>query len=103
MQFEILGEILQIETFAAGSGIREIARLRGLYGCGRWRKRKGTRVRLPDVSLRLVELCIITRKSDGFLCSHPTFSAKWRFERFVENIGMRHEEKRRCSRQRTGL
>jgi len=28
MQFEIVGEISQIETFAVGSGIREIARLR---------------------------------------------------------------------------
>jgi len=28
MQFEILGEISDIETFATGSGIREIARLR---------------------------------------------------------------------------
>jgi hypothetical protein len=32
MRFEILGEIAEIETFAAGSGIREIGRLRKLYG-----------------------------------------------------------------------
>jgi hypothetical protein len=48
MHFEILGQISDIETFAAGSGIREIARLRRVYGRGRWRKRKGiARVR-PD-------------------------------------------------------
>jgi hypothetical protein len=41
MHFEILGEISSIETFATGSGIREIARLRRIYGRGRWRKRKG--------------------------------------------------------------
>jgi hypothetical protein len=41
MRFEILGEISDIETFAAGSGIREIARLRRIYGRGRWRKREG--------------------------------------------------------------
>jgi hypothetical protein len=41
MQFEIIGEVWQVETFAAGSGIREIARLRRVYGRGRWRKRKG--------------------------------------------------------------
>ena len=29
MQFEILGEISAIETFATGSGIRELARLGG--------------------------------------------------------------------------
>ena|SRR5262252_6030391 len=32
MQFRILGEITDVETFAAGSGIREIARLRRIYG-----------------------------------------------------------------------
>jgi hypothetical protein len=41
MSFEILGTITAIETIAAGSGIREIARLRNRYGRGRWRKRKG--------------------------------------------------------------
>ncbi len=42
MHFEILGGIADVETIAAGPGIREIARLRKLYGRGRWRKRKGT-------------------------------------------------------------
>jgi hypothetical protein len=57
MSFEIIGEISQIETFAVGSGIREIARLRRLYGRGRWRKRKGVaRIRLIDGSLHLAEL-----------------------------------------------
>jgi hypothetical protein len=57
MQFEIVGEISRLETFAAGSGIREIARLRRVYGRGRWRKRKGiARVRLADGSLHLAEV-----------------------------------------------
>jgi hypothetical protein len=57
MQFEIVGGISQVETFAAGSGIREIARLRRIYGRGRWRKRKGiARVRLADGSLHLAEV-----------------------------------------------
>ena len=57
MPFEILGEISQVETFAAGSGIREIARLRRVYGRGRWRKRKGiARVRLADGSSHLAEV-----------------------------------------------
>lgn len=42
MHFEILGDLANVETIAAGSGIREIARLRKRYGRGRWRKRKGT-------------------------------------------------------------
>ena len=57
MRFEILGEISDIETFASGSGIREIARLRRIYGRGRWRKRKGlARVKLSDGSIHLAEL-----------------------------------------------
>ena len=57
MMFEIIGEITGIETFAIGSGIRELARLRKFYGRGRWRKRKGiATVRLSDGTIRLAEL-----------------------------------------------
>ncbi len=48
MYFEIIDEIGEIETIAAGRGIRDIARLNRRYGEGRWRKLKGVaRVRLP--------------------------------------------------------
>jgi hypothetical protein len=57
MWFEILGDISDVETFAAGSGIREIVRLRRAYGRARWRKRKGiARIRLPDGSVHLAEV-----------------------------------------------
>jgi hypothetical protein len=57
MRFDILGEISAVETFAAGSGIREIARLHRIYGRARWRKRKGiARVRLADGSIHLAEI-----------------------------------------------
>jgi hypothetical protein len=57
MQFGILSEISEVETFAAGSAIRELARLRRAYGRGRWRKRKGIAlVRLADDSVHLAEL-----------------------------------------------
>lgn len=57
MSFEIVGEIAHVETFAVGSAIREIKRLRKLYGKGRWRKRKGVaRVRLPDGEVYLAEI-----------------------------------------------
>jgi hypothetical protein len=57
MGFQILGDITQVETFAVGSSIREIARLRKLYGRGRWRKRKGVaRVRLEDDTIHLAEV-----------------------------------------------
>ncbi|MGO9823037.1 MAG: hypothetical protein ACLPTJ_20600 [Solirubrobacteraceae bacterium] len=57
MKCEILDEIVDVETFAAGSGIREVARLRRRYGRGRWRKRKGmAHVRLTDGSVHLAEI-----------------------------------------------
>ena len=57
MYFEIIGDITHVETFATGSSIREIARLRKLYGRGRWRKRKGiAQVRLEDGAVVLAEL-----------------------------------------------
>ncbi|MPZ30948.1 MAG: hypothetical protein GEV13_08110 [Rhodospirillales bacterium] len=37
-----------VQTIATGSGIREVARLRKLYGRARWRKRKG----IAEVRLR---------------------------------------------------
>src|SRR5450759_5584089 len=46
---EIVGEIEGEEAIAIGGKIREIDRLRKIYGRGRWRKMKGVAVvRLPD-------------------------------------------------------
>lgn len=57
MYFRIVGTIREIETFAVGSDIRELPRLRRQYGRGRWRKRKGTAtVELPDGSTHLAEV-----------------------------------------------
>jgi hypothetical protein len=57
MYFEIVGDISNVETFSIGSSIREVARLRKIYGRGRWRKRKGVaRVRLEDGEMRLAEV-----------------------------------------------
>jgi hypothetical protein len=53
MYFELIGPIRQAETIAVAHSIRDRARLRRLYGPGRWRKRKGI------ATLRL---------SDGFVC-----------------------------------
>jgi hypothetical protein len=38
MEFEVVGEITEVETFAVGKSIRELPRLRRNYGSGRWRK-----------------------------------------------------------------
>jgi hypothetical protein len=57
MDFEIIGPIRDIETFAVGSSIRELPRLLRVYGAGRWRKRKGlARVRLVDGTVREAEV-----------------------------------------------
>jgi hypothetical protein len=57
MDFEVVGEITAIETFAVGSSIRELPRLRRAYGAGRWRKRKGlAQVRLADGSVGQAEV-----------------------------------------------
>ena len=57
MPFEIVGEIAQIQAIAVGPSIRELPRLRRLYGRGRWRKLKGVAlVRLRSGTLRKAEL-----------------------------------------------
>lgn len=57
MRFEIVGEIAQVETVAAGGSIREVRRLRKFYGQGRWRKKKGVgQVRLEDGTIMTAEL-----------------------------------------------
>jgi len=49
MELEIVGPLRNPETIATGPSVRDRARLRRLYGRGRWRKRKGiATVRLPD-------------------------------------------------------
>lgn len=57
MDFEIVGEITDIETFATGIGVRDRKRLWKMYGRGRWRKRKGVaQVLLLSGKIRLVEI-----------------------------------------------
>ena len=57
MHFDIVGEIELVETFAVGSAIRELERLRKIYGKGRWRKRKGiAKVELFDGTLVEAEI-----------------------------------------------
>lgn len=57
MYFTIIGRISDVQTFAAGQGIRELDRLRRLYGHANWRKRKGSAlVRLPSGDVRRAEI-----------------------------------------------
>jgi hypothetical protein len=55
--FEVIGEISNIETIAINRSIREVKRLRKMFGRGRWRKLKGiATVRLPDGIERRAEI-----------------------------------------------
>lgn len=55
--FEVIGQIIEMETIAVGSSIRELPQLRERFGRGRWRKRKGVaNVRLSDDTIRLAEI-----------------------------------------------
>jgi hypothetical protein len=54
---ELAERATDVETIAAGNRIRELPRLRRLYGKGRWRKMKGVAsIRLRDGRIRLAEL-----------------------------------------------
>ena len=57
MNFEIISPITNVETIASGTGIRDIQRLRRLYGTGRWRKLKGVAaIKLWNGKIRLAEI-----------------------------------------------
>jgi len=56
-EFEIVGEIIAVDTIAIGSGVRDLRRLVKSYGDGRWRKLKGVAfVRLPSGRVRRAEI-----------------------------------------------
>ncbi|MFN8491532.1 MAG: hypothetical protein U0350_28300 [Caldilineaceae bacterium] len=57
LDFEIIGKISQIETFALNTSIRELERLQQQSGHGRWRKRKGiATVQLLDGTIHTAEV-----------------------------------------------
>ena len=57
MAFEIVGKLTNVEVIAIGRAIRDLRRIRRLYGKGRWRKMKGEAlVRLRSGRLRRAEL-----------------------------------------------
>src|SRR5262245_50969192 len=55
--FEVIGELTEIESMAAGPAIRQLAILREQYGGERWSKLKGLAwVRLGNGTIRRAEL-----------------------------------------------
>lgn len=77
MQFEVIGDIVNVEPIATGSSIRILPLLRKRYGRGRWRKLKGTAtVRLFDGTVRLAEL--------HWFEAHGIGRRKMRIKRFLD-------------------
>jgi hypothetical protein len=55
--FEVISEITNVHRIAAGRRIRQLARLKKLYGRGHWRKMKGEAlIRLASGEVRRAEL-----------------------------------------------
>jgi hypothetical protein len=55
--FELRSEITEIEVIAVGRAVGALARLRKVYGPGRWRKLKGKAlIELPDGVVVMAEL-----------------------------------------------
>ena len=56
-EFKLAGELSSVETIAAGRAVRDLARLRRLYGGSYWRKMKGQApIQLRNGRIRLAEL-----------------------------------------------
>jgi hypothetical protein len=57
MDFELIGDITNIEPIAVEHGIRVVSRLKKQYGHGNWRKLKGiATVRLLDETIHTAEI-----------------------------------------------
>lgn len=57
IDFQIVGQIIDIEIIAVGNAIRELPSLQKRYGRGRWRKLKGVAtVGLFNGTTRLAEI-----------------------------------------------
>ena len=57
MNFDIVGEVTEVETIAVSGSIRILPVLRRRFGRARWRKRKGfATVRLADGTIRQAEV-----------------------------------------------
>jgi hypothetical protein len=55
--FRVVGQVRDVETIAVGRSIRELPRLRKIYGGTRWRKLKGiATVELADGRRSLAEV-----------------------------------------------
>ncbi len=57
MEFDIVSKITNRETIAIGNSIRELPRLRKIYGVDQWKKVKGiAKVKLSDNTIHNAEI-----------------------------------------------
>lgn len=57
MFFKIVGKIENIEVISKGRGIRDLRRIRKMYGKGKWRKLKGiATIKLENGKIKIAEL-----------------------------------------------
>jgi hypothetical protein len=57
LNFEVIGDIIEIETIAVEGSIHQLERLRKVYGSGRWRKLRGIgTVRFSDGTIARAEV-----------------------------------------------
>jgi hypothetical protein len=57
VDFEIIGDVIDIKMIAIGTGLRDRARLQKQYGRGKWRKLKGiAQVQLSNGMIRIAEI-----------------------------------------------
>lgn len=77
MNFEIIGNIQEIEIIAVGGGIRDIMRLRKQYGYGKWRKLKG----IASVRLANGRIC---QAEVHWYEAHGIGKKKFKIKRFLD-------------------
>ncbi len=77
MDFQIVGNVTNIESIAIGAQIRILSLLQKRYGRGHWRKLKGTvTVLLSDGTTRLAEI--------PWFEAHGRGRKKMRIKRFLD-------------------
>ena len=77
MDFEIVGSITDVEVIALSTSIRELSRLRRVYGTGRWRKLKGT------ASILLADGAIVTAEVHWYE-AHGVGRRELKIKRFLD-------------------
>jgi hypothetical protein len=75
--FRIIGPVRNTEIIAVGRGVRSAARLRLLFGPGRWRKMKGeATIEEPDGAIREAEL--------HWYEAHGVGRRGWKIKRYLD-------------------